>query len=94
MGDTLKRCPFCGSIAILDEIKAVAWRGGQSKPITKYIAQCIIPSCPGHHGKSYVNEQKAIDKWNMRVDGVDPEIMAENIRNMLVDAGLLSDYDE
>ena len=89
--DNLHRCPFCGSIGMLDEIKSVTWRCGKSVPVTKYIAQCIIPSCVGHHGKAYVDERTAIDKWNMR-DGVKPDkigdddLVVENLRVMISSA--------
>lgn len=76
--DELKRCPFCGSIAIVDEVKSVSWRGGKCRQITKYIAQCIIPGCIGHHKRAYISEQKAIDKWNMRTgDPWEAERMAK-----------------
>lgn len=76
--DDLKRCPFCGSVAVVDEVKYVSWRGGKSKLITKYVAQCIIPRCLGHHKRAYMSEQRAIDKWNMRVpDPLEPERMAK-----------------
>lgn len=76
--DDLKRCPFCGSIAELDEIKSVSWKGGKSKPITKYSARCIIPRCLGHHNRSYIDEATAVEKWNMRIgDPLEPERMAK-----------------
>lgn len=65
--DDTKRCPFCGTMSVLDEIRTVGWRGGQARTNVKYIVQCPIKSCPGHHGKSYVSPEVAISKWNMRV---------------------------
>ena len=61
-----KDCPFCGSIAITDEISTCRWTKTGSRKVTKYITQCIIPSCVGHHGKAYTSEKKSIDIWNNR----------------------------
>ena len=91
----IRRCPFCGSIGVLEEVKSVTWKRGQSAPVTKYIAQCIIKGCVGHHGKAYVSKQKALDTWNMR-DGVVPkldtdesqmdDIRMDELRRMLASA--------
>lgn len=66
--EDLRNCPFCGSIAVVDEMKAVNWRGGQPRTLIKYSAQCIIPRCLGHHRRYYVDEKTAIEKWNTRID--------------------------
>ena len=66
MDDYLSRCPFCSSVAILDEFTVTRWNKNGPKHIKKYIAQCIIPKCVGHHGKSYTDKQKAINLWNQR----------------------------
>lgn len=65
--DDTKRCPFCGTMVVLDEIRTVNWRGGLPRTNVKYIAQCPIKSCLGHHGKAYTNPEVAVTKWNMRV---------------------------
>lgn len=89
--DDLRRCPFCATIGILDEVESITWKRGKSVPVIKYVAQCPIRSCVGHHGKLYMDEQTAIDKWNMR-DGIKPaevtdeDLITENLRLMITSA--------
>lgn len=63
----LKPCPFCGNPGTVTKTESVSWRNKKAQPRSKYMAQCSISSCPGHHGKAYVNEKTAINKWNTRV---------------------------
>ena len=85
----LNPCPFCGAEGILDEVNAVAWRSGRNcGRVTKYIAQCPALHCIGHHGKTYIDRETAIERWNRRPDKKEPTATysINDIRKLIISA--------
>lgn len=64
MRDSLKPCPFCGTIAHITQLK-----GGK---FPRYSVCCSNPKCfaskSSCFGKKYYSEYEAIEMWNMRAE--------------------------